>query len=269
MSVLSSSVRAACGRIARVWATLAYGGVLLCVDTTLLALGPDWQDKVIRHASTNLHNLSQGHLGTLLASAFVVDASPVAVWLPGFLCLLGVAELTWGSGRLLVAMVVGHLGATLVVAGVLVAGVRGGWLSGDVTTAIDVGMSYAAAAVLGALTPAVARRWRPAWFLGWLAAGAGAVLAVADFTDVGHLVALTLGTAVAMRFGAPAGWTPARLTLLGVGAAFGLLVIAGTAAEMAVAVPSGVAAAAVGLLVGSRTSRSARAARVARVTADP
>ncbi len=56
---------------------------------------------MIQHASTNLHNLSHGHVGTLLGSAFVVDAGPVVSWLPGL------GELLWRSGRLMVAFVVG------------------------------------------------------------------------------------------------------------------------------------------------------------------
>ena len=52
---------------------------------------------MFRHASTNLHNLSHGRVGTLLESAFVVDAGPIYVWLPGLVCLLGLAELLWGS----------------------------------------------------------------------------------------------------------------------------------------------------------------------------
>ncbi len=43
---------------------------------------------MISHASTNLHNLSHGHIGTLLVSAFVIDAGPIYVWLPGLMCLL-------------------------------------------------------------------------------------------------------------------------------------------------------------------------------------
>ena len=71
---------------------------------------------MIRHASTNLHNLSHGHLGTLLGSAFVVDAGPIYDWLPGLVCLLALAELLWRSARLVVAFAVGHVGATLLVA---------------------------------------------------------------------------------------------------------------------------------------------------------
>ena len=40
-------------------------------------LGPRAQDRVISHASTNLHNLSHGHVGTLFVSAVVIEAGPI------------------------------------------------------------------------------------------------------------------------------------------------------------------------------------------------
>jgi len=219
-------VYAAFSRLARLRVTVAYGAILVCVNTTLLTLRPALQDQVIRHASTNLHNLSRGHLGTLFSSAFVVDASPVALWLPGLLCLLGLAEVLWRSARLAVAFVVGHVGATLLVAIGLTAGVSWGWLPGTVTRATDVGMSYGAMAVLGALTPAIPRRWRPIWMSWWLAVGFAAVAVDRDFTDVGHAVALVLGMLVATRFGMPGPWTPLRVALLVIGSTFGFFVVA-------------------------------------------
>ncbi len=183
-------------RLARVRVTVAYAVIVTCVTVALYALGPQVQDRVIRHASTNLHNLSHGHLGTLLGSAFVIDAGPIYVWLPGLVCLLALAELMWRSGRLVVAFAAGHIGATLLVAVGLTAAVELGWLPLSVSRATDVGMSYGAAAVLGALTAAIPRRWRPAW-IGWLLAVGVAVVAVGrDFTDVGHAVALALGMLV-------------------------------------------------------------------------
>jgi hypothetical protein len=222
-------------RLTRLRMTLAYASIVTCITTTMLRLSPDMRDRIIRHASTNLHNLSHGRIGTLLGSAFVVDAGPVYVWLPGLVCLLAIGELLWRSGRLIVAFAVGHLGATLLVAAGLAAAVGFGWLPGSVTRATDVGMSYGAVGVLGTLTAAIPRRWRPVW-MGWWLAVAVAVAAVGhDFTDVGHVVALVLGMLVSARFGAPAPWTRGRLVLLGVAASFGFLVLASTSLVMATA----------------------------------
>jgi hypothetical protein len=142
--------------LARVRVTVAYAVILSCVTFTLSALGPTAADRVIRHASTNLHNLSHGRIATLFGSAFVVDAGAAYVWLPGLVCLMGVAELLWRSRRLMVAFAVGHIGATLLVAVGLTAAVELAWLPLSVTRAADVGMSYGATAVLGTLSAAVA-----------------------------------------------------------------------------------------------------------------
>jgi hypothetical protein len=228
-------------RLARVRVTVAYAVIVTCVTVALYALGPQVQDRVISHVSTNLHNLSRGHFGTLLDSAFVIDAGPIYVWLPGLVCLLALAELMWGSVRLMVAFAVGHVGATLLVAAGLTAAVELTWLPVSVSRATDVGMSYGATAVLGLLTKALPRRWRPAW-IGWLlAAGVGVVAVGRDFTDVGHAVALALGMLVSTRVGRPHHWTPLRFVLLGVAASFGYLVLAST--DMVVATAAGLAGA--------------------------
>ena len=237
-------------QLARVRATAAYAVVVTCVTVALDGLGPQVQDWVVRHVSTNLHNLSHGHLGTLVYSAFVIDAGPIYVWLPGLVCLLAVAEMIWGSARLVVAFAVGHVGATLLVAAGLTAAVELNWLAGSVSRATDVGMSYGAAAVLGSLTAAIPQRWRPAW-IGWFAAAGVAVVAVGrDFTDVGHAVALALGIVMSARFGQPHPWTRVRFALLRVATVFGFLVLGST--DLLIATAAGLA----GAVIGEALSRS-------------
>jgi len=223
------------GGLSRVRVTVAYAVIVSCVTTTLVSLSPEMQNRIIRHASTNLHNLSQGRIGTLVGSAFVVDAGPIYVWLPGLVCLLAVAELLWRSGRLVLAFGLGHIGATLLVALGLLAAVELGWLPMSVSRATDVGMSYGAAAVLGSLTAAIPSRWRPAWVGWWLAVAVAMAAMGTDFTDVGHALALLLGMALSTRFGPPTGWTRLRYGLLIVGAAFGYLVLSSTGLLVATA----------------------------------
>jgi hypothetical protein len=105
-------------------------------------------------------------------------------------------------------------------------------------------MSYGAAGVLGALTAAVPRRWRPAWIGWWLAIGAVVVAVGRDFTDAGHVVALALGMLASTRFGAPKGWTRPRVALLAVTAAFGFLLFASTPLVLVIATVLGVLVAA-------------------------
>ncbi|HEY5842824.1 MAG TPA: rhomboid-like protein [Mycobacterium sp.] len=225
--------------LARVRVTMSYAAALAVVTFVLLILGPDAQSLAVRHASTNLHNLSHGHLGTLLDSAFVVDAGPIYIWLPGLVCLLAVFELMYHGVRLIVAFAIGHIGATLMVAAGLTAAVGFGVLPKSVSRADDVGMSYGAVGVLGALSAAIPRRYRAAWVVWWIGVAAAGVLVERDFTAAGHAIALVLGMLLSTRFGPPACWTRARRVLLVVAMGFGFLVLANTVPIMVVAVGLG------------------------------
>lgn len=244
-------------RLARIRMTVGYAAALAAVSVALVILGPRVREQVIRHASTNLHNLSHGRLGTLLSSAFVIDVGPVYTWLPFLMCLLALSELLWHSGRLAVVFLVGHIGATLVVAAGLVAAIKLGWLPISITRASDVGMSYGAIAVLGAMTAAISARWRPAWTGWWLSVGITCAAAGGEFTDVGHFVALVLGMLVATFFGTRVYWTPMRYGLLVVSVVFGFLLLAHTGWSSVAAVAVG----AVGALATHRFARRRTARR--------
>jgi hypothetical protein len=239
-------------RLARVRMTLGYATALVTVSIVLLVLGPRVREQVIGYASTNVHNLAHGHLGTLFGSAFVTDTGPIYFWLPGLMCLLALAELIWRSGRLAAVFVTGHIGATLLVASGVTAAIELGWLPLSISRASDVGMSYGAVAVLGALTAAIPRRWRPAWIGWWVSAGIAAAVLAADFTDVGHTVALLLGMLVATRLGGPARWTRLRYLLLTVAASFGFLMLAHTGWSAL----AGASVGALGALAAERITRS-------------
>ncbi len=216
------------GSVLPVRVTVAYATALLVIATTLLALGPRVQADVIAALSTNLHNLSRGHLGTLLGSAFVTAEGQTYVLLPGLVCLLALAELFWRSRRLIQAFALGHVGATVVVAAGLAAAIKVGWLPMSAAGVSDVGLSYGAVAVLGTLTAAIPLDWRPAWIVGWLTVAAVVVGATAaDFTAVGHTVALVLGILLSQRFRVTTPWTLPRLTLLGAAVVFGLMLLVG------------------------------------------
>jgi hypothetical protein len=231
-------------RLGRVRFTVGYVAALAAVSFTILMLGPQEHERVIRHASTNLHNLAHGRLGTLLGSAFVVEAGPLYFWLPFLTCLLALAELHLRSIRLILAFLVGHIGATLVVAGALAAAVEFGWMPLSITRASDVGMSYGALAALGALTAAIPYRWRPAWIAWWLSAGAAAAVVDGEFTNVGHTVALILGVLVATRFRGAIHWTPVRCLMLAMSSGFGFLILAHGRWSMAAALAFGLLGAA-------------------------
>jgi hypothetical protein len=95
--------------------------------------------------------------------------------------------------------VYGHVVATLLVFAGLVAGLSLHRLCRAVASAADVGPSYGAVTVLGALLATFplphARRWQ----IVAVAAALAAVLLDRTFTDVGHAVALLLGFAIGGR----------------------------------------------------------------------
>lgn len=258
-AVLSGAV----ARLRRVRVTLAYAAALAIVGTAMLHLAPAAQRHVVQYASTNLHNLAHGRLGTLIGSAFINEAGPVYLWLPGLVALLALGELLWHSWRLVLAFLVGHVGATLIVAAGIAAALGAGLVSTNIVDAADVGMSYGAVAVLGTFTAAIPGRWRPAWAGAWLAVAFGAVvLTRADFTADGHAVALLLGMLLGSRFGSPQGWTAPRYALLAVAAGFGYLLLAYgdlSAGTTATLVAAGAAAAVAASAVRRQTNSSADA----------
>lgn len=245
-------------RLNRVKVTIVYVTILTVVSLVLSRVDPEVQDGVIQSASTNLDNLGRGHVETLIVSAFVADAGPEYEWVPGLILLLAIGELLWGSRRFLITLAVCHVGATLLVAIWLVAAVHTGWLPAAVASEADVGMSYCAVGVLGALAPAIPRRWRLIWIGWWLGVAILAVVAETDFAYLGHVVSLVLGMAVAACFGAPRSWTPGKVVVLVLGATFGYLVLS-NAVPQAAALVAGLAGAVLGgvvtLLAAVRRSR--------------
>ena len=223
LRIVLSHVRS---RLSPVRVTVGYAAMLVGVAASLLILGPRVEGAVISHMSTNLHNLARGQFATLIGSVFVTSSGFIYVWLPGLICLLALAELFWRSGRLILTFTLGHVGATLTVAGVVAAAIRFGWVPISVARDSDVGVSYGAMAVLGALTIAIPASRRPEWIGWWLAVAILAAFAGDGFTSPGHLVALIIGMSLSVRFPVIAPWTPLRCVLLAIGAAFGYLVLA-------------------------------------------
>jgi hypothetical protein len=235
--------------------TATYAVVLATVSLLLNALGPHAREVAVSRMSTNLHNLAHGRLTTLIGSAFVDDGGEVYLWLPWLVCLLALGELIWRGKGLVIAFAIGHIGATLIVAVGLVVAVEVGWLPFSIAHASDVGVSYGAVCVLGALTASIPSRWRPAW-VGWWLGIALMAASGADFTAVGHVLALLLGIGLSYRLPSTADWTPARVVLLIGGAAFGYFMLSGSSPETTVA---GLAGTLVALLT-TRVSRSRNAA---------
>jgi len=192
---------------------VAYGGIVVGI-AVVLAIAPDSiHDDVVLQSSTNLANLRSHPLHVLAVSAFVVS-NVLGLWLVPFLMIAYAAAQRWlGRIAAITAGVFGHVGATLFVATLLVAGIRDRIVRASVAREPDVGVSYGLAAVAGMLAGYVPARWRW-WYVGALLLSFGTpLIAFTTFTDVGHITALTIGfclgwishRAARAAAGAPAG----------------------------------------------------------------
>ncbi|MFI7671203.1 rhomboid-like protein [Nocardia sp. NPDC049526] len=181
----------------RLPATFGYLAALVAVTSVFSALSESAQARVVLHASTNLHNLLNGRVGTMLSSALVIgDVSSAWVLIPLLGCLLALAELRFGAVHMMRVFLAGHIGATLLVAAGLWIAIEVDWLPASIRWAQDVGVSYGAMALVGAIVVAIPHRWRIAWATVWFIVAAEGVLIEQTFTNVGHLLAFCIGTGV-------------------------------------------------------------------------
>jgi len=193
------------GRVLRdVWATvrradlaIAYCVVVTAVTTWVHLQTPERQTEILARVSTNLVSLRAEPVVAMLGSALLVQ-SMWGLYLV-VLLLVVLAYLQRFVGRLasLTVGLIGHVGASLVVALGLTAGIFHGVVDESVATATDVGVSYVMACAMGFLTLAVPLRWRW-WYLA--ATVAYWLLPAADptFTDAGHATSLALGLLLAL-----------------------------------------------------------------------
>ena len=195
-----ASVRHVRRQVAGAPATFCYLAVL-CATTGLLAwMGHKSGSGVILYTSSNLKRLTVDPSQALFSSAFWLASGfkELATWGILFPIVLAPVERRLGTRRTIVTFGVGHIGATLLTQGLIAGAI---WLrlaASSWENAPDVGASYgfiAVAAVVFALVPA---RWRAIYavgLVGWIVAISH--VAHADFTTIGHGIALLIGLAAA------------------------------------------------------------------------
>jgi uncharacterized membrane protein/multisubunit Na+/H+ antiporter MnhF subunit len=201
---LAAELRAATGVRGRVRVLMSFASRLrlaplfafaVVVLAALLryAVSPEVRDRLILANSTNVANLEHGRIWTLLTSAVITDGqlrTPAVIQLLG---LLAVGELLWGWRRLLIVFFAGNVVASCLIYAGLRTGLHANWLPAEIARASDVGTSYGAHAVSGAIAlslPVRARRLLVPLAL------LTVVLPLIDertFTDVGHLLSTLIG----------------------------------------------------------------------------
>ena len=177
---------------------LVYAAIVVAVAVALALLPQARADAVVLRSSTNLVNLRLHPRFVVVVSAFVEPSLLDLVLLVPLVWAFGALQRRTGRAALLVAAVLGHLTATLVVSTLLLAGITKGRIALAEAVAPDVGVSYALVAVLGLLT-AWAPPARRLWFVaGGTVAFVAVVVVSRTFTDLGHLVAWSVGLALAL-----------------------------------------------------------------------
>ncbi|SDZ46524.1 hypothetical protein SAMN05421504_1208 [Amycolatopsis xylanica] len=194
-------------------ATAGYLAFLLLVHVVAgQALSPDRADGVHRWVSTNLENLGTHPVGSLIGSLLFVNGTLTRFWTLEFIgtvITLGIGvgwalarlERRHGPIRAFGAFLLGHVGATLLIAPFIAYAIHHGWYPDTVRTGLDYGISYGAQTALAAATVDLPKRARVFWTLfalAWPLGGAEFVGPVPDFNTIGHLVAAALGFVIGM-----------------------------------------------------------------------
>lgn len=176
--------------------TLIYLFTLLVTQLTLSTVDDHLGQRLLISESTNVANMARVPVQVLIGSAFWLDTSPVVTYgaLAALLLVMVPLEHWLGTGRWLVAVLTGHVGATLLTLVVTTCLLRRGLLSPAVAHAADVGISYALLTALGLLLHRLPRLSYQLAVALLGAAGLGLVLVLdQEIADLGHLLSFLIG----------------------------------------------------------------------------
>jgi Rhomboid-like protein len=171
---------------------------LLVIGTTswvLATSGGRIDEALLRGHSSNLSELARDPVHGLVQSAFWVEGWPMFLVALALGVALAPVERWLGTPRWLLVFSLGHIVATLLVAGAIWGAIRLGQAPPGVRHVVDVGASYGFAAVAGVATYRLPLR-AAGWYVASVVVALTVVLAVnRSFTDAGHLVAFAVGLA--------------------------------------------------------------------------
>jgi hypothetical protein len=176
--------------------TTAYVGSVAALAALMELLGPVRAQQLARAASTNLVQLRRAPVRVLPASAFLLEERRHIAALPGLALSMGAMERWKGGPAAAATFAAGHVGATLVVAVAVAGGMSRGIVDPVHGEAVDVGISYGAWALWGALTPRLHPRWRPVHVAGSTGLLVTTLATRRSFTDFGHLIAWAIGLGI-------------------------------------------------------------------------
>jgi hypothetical protein len=176
-------------------APLSYAWLLVLLITTRVqrSAGRRGAKRIQRENSTNLRRLRTQPLRVLATSLFWLDDHRWWPYVPVFVVILAPAERRLRWWRWLLVGIAAHVIGTYVGQGYLRLMIRKGRAPRRLVAARDVGVSYFALGVVGALSSDVPPRWRATSQAAAVAALGANVAHRPTFTEVGHLTAFVVG----------------------------------------------------------------------------
>ena len=183
--------------------TLIYLSILLVTFSQQMALSDRLSAAIVRQSSTNVHLLGNRPLDVLTTSAFWFDDQGFAAVrsIIVFAIVMSLAETAVGTGRWLITVVAGHVGASVLVGVGLWFGIRQHWFNPRLGRASDVGVSYALAAAVALLLVSLRGRLRVAVTTTAMLCFLAMVGPHPSFSDVGHGLAAAIGLVCYVAFG--------------------------------------------------------------------
>jgi hypothetical protein len=183
--------------------TLIYLSILLVTFSQQLALSDRLSAAIVKQSSTNVHLLGNRPFDVLTTSAFWFDDQGFAAVrsIIVFAIVMSLVEIVVGTGRWLITVVAGHVGASVLVGVGLWFGIRQHWFNPRLGRASDVGISYALVAAAALLLVSLRGRLRVAVTTAAVLSFLAMVGLQPSFTDIGHGLAAAIGLVCYVAFG--------------------------------------------------------------------
>jgi len=178
-------------------APLTFCWLALLLITTAIQhtlTGPQLYELLLR-GSTNLHHLAADPVRVLFSSLLWIDGRVLWPYALAFCVFLAPVEHWLGHLRWLLVGLIAHVIATYVGEGSLYLAIQDAEVSPRLINARDIGVSYFVLGMVGVLTYRIARPWRWAYLLFFLATVSAALVLTPAFTSIGHFSALLVGLA--------------------------------------------------------------------------
>ncbi|WP_055490531.1 rhomboid-like protein [Streptomyces sp. TP-A0356] len=172
-------------------------------------MSPHVEQSFLRQRSTNIHELSANPLRVFITSAMWMDGGRWPPYAVLYTVFHAQAERWLGTVRWFAVCVAAHVLATLASEGALLQAVRDGVAPPSALNALDIGVSYALAGIVGVLTYRIAAPWCYAYLTVVVLVYALPLATAPTFTEFGHFVAVLIGLACRpLTLGCAEPWNP-------------------------------------------------------------